>query len=106
MILTVVVPAYNVERFLEKTLSSFIFDKMSGRVEIITVDDGSSDRTAEIARSYEEKYPGVFRTISKENGGHGSTINRGAEAAWKIFQSRGWRRLGGFGGLRKADGFS
>lgn len=94
MILTVVVPAYNVERFLEKTLSSFIFDKMSGRVEIITVDDGSSDRTAEIARSYEEKYPGVFRTISKENGGHGSTINRGAEAAcgkyFKVVDGDDW----------------
>ena len=94
MILTGVVPAYNVERFLEKTLSSFVFDKISGRVEIITVDDGSSDRTAEIARSYEEKYPGVFRTISKENGGHGSTINRGAEAArgkyFKVVDGDDW----------------
>jgi len=103
LILTVIIPSYNVERFLEKTLSSFLFEGMQGRVEIITVDDGSKDRTAEIARSYEEKYPGVFRTISKENGGHGSTINCGIEAAagkyFKVVDGDDWVDAQGFAGL-------
>ncbi len=105
MILTVIIPAYNVERFLEKTLASFVFEEMSGKVEIITVDDGSKDRTAEIAHSYEEKYPQVFRTISKANGGHGSTINSGIEAArgkyFKVVDGDDWVDTEAFAGLVK-----
>ena len=40
-------------------------------VEILIVDDGSKDRTAEIADEYERKYPGIVRAIHQENGGHG-----------------------------------
>ena len=76
-ILTITVPAYNVERFLDQTLASFADERVLDLLEVLIVDDGSKDHTAEITKRYEEKYPQTFRLISKENGGHGSTINRG-----------------------------
>ena len=50
-------------------------------VEIIIVDDGSSDRTAEIADDYAEKYPTIVKAIHQENGGLGAARNTGMEAA-------------------------
>lgn len=86
-ILTVTIPAYNVEKFLEKTLDSFLVEEVLGDIEVLIVDDGSKDRTAEIGKKYEKEYPETFRVISKENGGHGSTINRGIkEAEGKYFK--------------------
>ena len=86
-ILTITVPSYNVEKFLENTLDSFVDERVLDAIEVLVVDDGSKDRTAEIGKGYEAKYPGTFRVISKENGGHGSTINRGIkEARGKYFK--------------------
>lgn len=86
-ILTITVPAYNVEKFLEKTLDSFLAEDVLGELEVLVVDDGSKDQTAQIGKRYEERYPDSFRVISKENGGHGSTINRGIqEARGKYFK--------------------
>ena len=77
-ILTITVPAYNVEKFLEKTLDSFLVKEILDEIEVLVVDDGSGDGTAAIGRKYQERYPGSFRLISKENGGHGSTITGGS----------------------------
>ena len=86
-ILTITVPAYNVERFLDQTLAPFADERVLDLLEVLIVDDGSKDHTAEITKRYEEKYPQTFRLISKENGGHGSTINRGIrEAAGRYFK--------------------
>ena len=78
-ILTVVIPSYNVERFLQETLESFVEERVLKDIEVLVVDDGSKDGTAEIGKAFEQMYPGTFRVISKENGGHGSTINKGIE---------------------------
>ena len=87
-ILTITVPSYNVETFLNQTLNSFVDDEILGDIEVLIVDDGSKDHTAEIGKEYEEKYPQSFRVISKENGGHGSTINRGiTEAKGRYFKA-------------------
>ncbi len=64
-------------------------------IEIILVDDGSTkDRTAEIADALAEKYPSVVKAIHKENGGHGSAVNTGLEAAsglyFKVVDSDDW----------------
>ena len=48
---------------------------------MLVINDGSGEGINEIARQYEQSYPGVFRLIDKENGGHGSTVNRGIEEA-------------------------
>lgn len=86
-ILTVTIPSYNVERFLEQTLESFIDEQIMEDIEVLVVDDGSRDRTAGIGKKFAEAYPDTFRVISKENGGHGSTINRGiAEASGRYFK--------------------
>lgn len=78
-VLSVVIPSYNVEKYLEQTLESFVEISILKDIEVLIVDDGSKDHTAEIGKRFESQYPETFRVISKENGGHGSTINRGIE---------------------------
>lgn len=85
-ILTIIIPTYNMERFLDKCLTSLIVDEESllNAVEVLVVIDGAKDRSSEIAHSYERLYPQVFRVIDKENGNYGSCVNRGlAEASGK-----------------------
>lgn len=79
--LTVSVAAYNVEAYLDKCLSSFADERLSDGLEVLVVNDGSTDRTAEIAADYVARYPAIFRLIDKENGGHGSTVNVGMREA-------------------------
>jgi len=74
-ILTIAIPSYNVEAYLAKTLNSIIRAKAIADMEILVINDGSKDKTAEIAREYEKYTNGIVRLIDKENGGHGSTIN-------------------------------
>ena len=79
-IISFIVPAYNSEKTLRECLDSFILDGLEDKVEIIVVNDGSTDSTPDIAREYEAKYSN-FILINKENGGHGSTINVGTKKA-------------------------
>ena len=75
-LLTVSVAAYNVEKYLENTLNSLMVDNILAKsLEVIIVDDGSKDRTREIALRYCSLFPDTFKLISKNNGGYGSTIN-------------------------------
>lgn len=86
-ILTVSVAAYNVEKFIRKTLDSCISEKIMDDLEVLVVDDGATDATAEIVKEYENKYPQTFRLIHKENGGYGTTVNRSMqEASGKYFR--------------------
>lgn len=80
-VLTVVVPAYNVEAYLECGLSSFLDERLLERLEVLIIDDGSTDGTRAIAQKYASIAPQTFRVVTKENGGHGSAINRGIELA-------------------------
>lgn len=95
-ILTIVVPSYNVEKTLRETLNSFILEnnELFNKMEIIIVNDGSTDNTAVLVDEYIKKYPKVFKTINKENGGHGSTINKGLELAtgkyFKVVDGDDW----------------
>lgn len=85
--LTVSIAAYNVENFLLETLESLNDRRILSDVEVLIVNDGSTDNTEKIAQQYCERFPETFRLISKENGGHGSTINRGLrEAKGKFFK--------------------
>ncbi len=74
-LLTVSVAAYNAEGYLREVLDSFVGLKRTNDLEVFVVDDGGTDSSLNIAKEYEEKYPGVFYAIHKENGGWGSTVN-------------------------------
>ena len=80
-ILSVSVAAYNVESYIRKALDSCCVPEVMDRLEVIVVNDGSTDSTLEISREYEEKYPRTFRVIDKKNGGYGSTVNASICAA-------------------------
>ena len=80
-VLSISVAAYNVEKFIEQCLDSFIDPAILDRVEVLVTDDGSKDRTPEIVSAYEKKYPGTFRLISQKNAGPGSTVNSGIKHA-------------------------
>lgn len=90
--LTIAVPAYNSEKFLNKGLDSML--GVDDRLEVIIVNDGSSDGTLEVANEYARKYPNDVVVIDKENGGHGSGINAGLEVAkgrfYKVVDSDDW----------------
>jgi glycosyltransferase involved in cell wall biosynthesis len=79
-ILSIIVPTYNMERLLEKCLSSFIIKQMN-LLEIIVVNDGSKDRSSSIAHNFEGLYPNVFKVVDKKNGNYGSCINIGLSLA-------------------------
>ena len=82
-ILSVVVPSYNIAKYIDRLMDSLIrgTGNQTGQVEILLVNDGSKDETSALARRYEEQFPGCVRLIDKENGGHGSAINRGIREA-------------------------
>ena len=80
-ILSVSIASYNVEKFLDQTLESCLVPEIMDKLEVIIVNDGSKDGTADVAKKYTEMAPGTFVLIDKENGGYGSTVNAGVKAA-------------------------
>ena len=82
-LLTVAIPCYNSQDYMEKCIDSLLIGGED--VEIIIVDDGSKDMTPEIADSYAKKHPEIVRAIHQENGGHGEAVNTGIRNAQGIF---------------------
>ncbi len=88
ILLTIAVPAYNAAGTLRRCLDSFFCTDAQGKLEVLVVNDGSTDATSAIAHAYQERYPELFRVIDKENGGHGSVINTAVVLArGKYFQA-------------------
>lgn len=77
--LTVVVPAYNVEKYIHKCLSSLV-NQTYKAMEILVVNDGSDDRTETIIKEFEKKYKNL-KLLNKENGGLSSARNYGIKYA-------------------------
>ena len=90
--LTFTVPCYNSESYMRRCVDSLLcFGKDA---EIILIDDGSTDGTGEIADEYQNRFPDIVKTVHKENGGHGSGVNKGLEMAeglyFKVVDSDDW----------------
>lgn len=88
-ILTIVIPTYNMEKYISKCLTSLIIkdEELLERIEVLVVIDGSKDKSSEIAHKYSELYPQTFRVIDKDNGNYGSCVNKGlAEAQGKYIK--------------------
>ena len=91
-LLSIAIPCYNSQDYMEKCIESLLVG--GEEVEILVVDDGSSDRTAEIADAYAAKYPTIVKAIHQENGGHGEAVNAGIRNAtglyFKVVDSDDW----------------
>lgn len=90
-----IIPAYNSEKYLSKCLNSFLYtENTNSKIEVIIVNDGSTDKTEEIGMGFVRRDPDIFKIINKKNGGHGSAINEGAASAkgtyLKVIDSDDW----------------
>lgn len=74
-VLSIIIPMYNSQKFIEKALKSIV-PVLSSDVEVIIVNDGSTDDGPTLADSYCKKYSNL-RQIHQKNGGHGAALNTG-----------------------------
>ena len=77
---SVIIPAYNAEKYIAETLDS-VLNQTYSDYEVIIVDDGSKDKTVSIIKQYQAKYPEKVGLIQKENGGPASARNMGIRTA-------------------------
>ncbi|MDD6155535.1 MAG: glycosyltransferase family 2 protein [Lachnospiraceae bacterium] len=93
-LLSIVVPSYNTSQYIEECIPKMLVDGLLDELEIILIDDGSVDDTLPKLRRFERKYPNTVRVVTKENGGHGSTINYGIKIAtgkyFKVIDGDDW----------------
>ncbi|MBR5578354.1 MAG: glycosyltransferase [Lachnospiraceae bacterium] len=82
-VLSVAIPCYNSQDYMRKCVESLL--KGGEDVEIIIVNDGSTDMTEKIAEEYVKKYPSIVKAVHKPNGGHGSAVNAGIDQATGLF---------------------
>lgn len=91
-LISFVVPCYNSESYMERCINTLLKGKED--VEIIIVNDGSTDKTKKIAEGYKKRYPKIIKAIHKINGGHGSGVNAGLKEAsgkyFKVVDSDDW----------------
>lgn len=92
--LTICVPCYNAQKTMRRTLDSLLQIERADKLDVIIVDDGSTDRTAEIGFEYVQRFPESVTLVRKPNGGHGSGINQGIERAegryFRVVDSDDW----------------
>lgn len=78
-LLSITVPCYQSQDYVRKCISSLLGGGEA--IEILIVDDGSTDATGEIADAYQAAYPGIVHAIHQENGGHGAAVMTGLRYA-------------------------
>lgn len=101
---SIVVPAYNCEDYIAGAIES-VLSQGDVEVEVLVVDDGSTDGTCHIVRSLEEGSAGAIRLMRQENRGPGSARNRGienAEGAYVLFLDADDRYIAGSFALLKS----
>ncbi len=98
------VPCYNSADYMDKCVESLL--ACGDDIEVLLVDDGSSDGTLAKAQEWERAHPDRVRAVHKENGGHGSAVNAGLDNAsgmyFKVVDSDDWL---GEGAMREVLSF-
>jgi glycosyltransferase involved in cell wall biosynthesis len=79
-LVSVIIPLYNTEKYIEETINS-ILKQTYTQLEIVVVDDGSTDQSSTIVKQLQEKYPRIVRYIYQENSGVAVARNTGIEHA-------------------------
>lgn len=91
-LLTAAIPCYNSASYMGHAIETLLSG--GDEMEIIIVNDGSTDDTEKIGLEYQRKYPDIIRVISQENGGHGEAVNTGLANAsglyFKVVDSDDW----------------
>ena len=91
-LLSVAIPCYNSENYMRHAVETLVVGGQD--MEIIIVDDGSTDHTYEIGLELQETYPDIIKVVHQENGGHGSAVNTGLKEAtglyFKVVDSDDW----------------
>lgn len=93
-LITFAVPSYNSAGYMNRCIDSLLRCATEEEIEIIIIDDGSTDETGAIADEYQAKYPKIVRAIHQSNGGHGAGVNTGLHHAsglyYKVVDSDDW----------------
>ena len=94
-VITFGIPSYNAEKDLDRCVLSILEgSSFAPDIEVVIVDDGSSDGTAAKADEWEASYPGIVRALHQENGGHGIAVLSGLREArgtyYKVVDSDDW----------------
>ncbi|MDE6209623.1 MAG: glycosyltransferase family 2 protein [Lachnospiraceae bacterium] len=91
-LLSVAIPCYNSAEYMEHCVNTLLTG--GEELEIIIVDDGSTDDTAKIADRLASEHPAIIKAIHQENGGHGEAVNTGLRNAtgeyFKVVDSDDW----------------
>jgi len=90
--ITFAIPSYNSMDYMERAIESLL--PGGDDIEIIIVNDGSTDQTSKIGHRYAREYPNIVRVVDQENGGHGEAVNTGLTKAkglyYKVVDSDDW----------------
>lgn len=91
-VLSIIIPCYNSAAYMQRCIDSVLLG--GDFVEVIIVNDGSIDKTFEIAEGYQHAFPEIVKVIHQKNGGHGQAINSGLREATgkyvKVVDSDDW----------------
>ncbi|WP_028974244.1 glycosyltransferase family 2 protein [Spirochaeta cellobiosiphila] len=92
-LLSVIVPCYNSQDYMGKCLDSLLSDT-DEVLEVLIINDGSTDQTSQIGQDYEQRYPHIVKLVNQDNKGHGGAVNTGITNATgeyiKVVDSDDW----------------
>ena len=98
-VLTIIIPCYNSQDYLHNCLDSLL--PCDDDIEILIVNDGSTDNTLAVATDYQSRHPDIVRVVSQENAGHGGAVNTGIQLATgtyiKVIDSDDWVEATAYG---------
>lgn len=80
-VLTIAIPTFNMERWLEKNLATYCDCRLNGRLEVLCLNNASEDQSKDIILQYVQRYPETFHLVDRDSRGYGSSINAAMEMA-------------------------